>query len=170
MPILITTMLTAAHARRKIYNKEFAMNSHDFDIIRCPSCNVKNRVPRSKTGLRPKCGRCGTPLLPAKPVEVTDATFKQEVLDSPVPVLLDCWAPWCGPCRMVAPVMDQISAEFSGRLKVAKLNTDQNPATAQQFGIRSIPTLLLFKDGQLVDTMVGAMPKAQIEARLRQVV
>ncbi len=144
------------------------MNSNDFEIIRCPSCNVKNRVPKSKIGLGPKCGKCGTPLLSAKPVEVTDATFQKEVLESPLPVLLDCWAPWCGPCRMVAPVMDQLAQEYSGRLKVAKLNTDQNPITAQKFGIRSIPTLLLFKDGALVDTMVGAMPKEQIEARIRQ--
>ncbi len=144
------------------------MNSNDLEIIRCPSCGVKNRVPRSKMDLKPKCGKCGTPLLPARPVEVTDYTFQEEVLESSLPVLLDCWAPWCGPCRMVAPIMEQLASQYAGKLKVAKLNTDKNPAVSQQFGIRSIPTLLLFKDGKLLDTMVGAMPKEQIEARLRQ--
>lgn len=93
---------------------------------------------------------------------VTDATFKQEVLESNVPVLVDFWAPWCGPCRMVAPVVDEIAQQYSDQVKVVKVNTDENPSVASQYGIRSIPTLMIFKDGQRVDTVVGAVPKTTL--------
>ena len=100
--------------------------------------------------------------------QVTDATFKQEVLDSNVPVLVDFWAPWCGPCRMVAPVVDEISEQYSGKVKVVKINTDENPNVASQYGIRSIPTLMVFKDGQRVDTVVGAVPKTTLATALEK--
>ena len=90
---------------------------------------------------------------------VTDASFEQDVLKSDVPVLVDFWAPWCGPCRMVAPIVDEIAKEYEGKIRVYKLNTDENPNVASQYGIRSIPTLMLFKGGQKVDTVVGAVPK-----------
>ena len=90
---------------------------------------------------------------------VTDASFEQDVLQSDVPVLVDFWAPWCGPCRMVAPIVDEIAKEFESKIKVFKLNTDENPNVASQYGIRSIPTLMVFKGGQKVDTVVGAVPK-----------
>ncbi|MFN4279141.1 thioredoxin [Thermosynechococcus sp.] len=101
-------------------------------------------------------------------LSVTDATFEQEVLNSDIPVLVDFWAPWCGPCRMVAPVVDEIANEYQGRVKVVKVNTDENSKVATDFGIRSIPTLMIFKGGQKVDILVGAVPKTKIEATLEQ--
>ena len=99
---------------------------------------------------------------------VTDSTFKAEVLDSDVPVLVDFWAPWCGPCRMVGPVVDEIADQYGEKLKVVKVNTDENPQIASQYGIRSIPTLMIFKDGQKVDMVVGAVPKTTLANTLEK--
>jgi thioredoxin 1 len=100
--------------------------------------------------------------------EVTDSTFKQEVLESNVPVLVDFWAPWCGPCRMVAPVVEEIALQYEGKVKVVKVNTDENPQVASTYGIRSIPTLMIFKDGQKVDMVVGAVPKTTVANTLEK--
>ncbi|MFI5339867.1 MAG: thioredoxin [Candidatus Methylomirabilales bacterium] len=102
------------------------------------------------------------------PIEVTDTTFVQEVLQSPQPVLLDCWAPWCGPCRMMAPVMEELATTLAGTVKVVKLNVDESPAAASRLGIQSILTLLLFRNGEVVDAMIGAAPRAKIEAAVRR--
>lgn len=100
--------------------------------------------------------------------QVTDSTFKQEVLESELPVLVDFWAPWCGPCRMVAPVVEEISEQYDGKVKVVKVNTDDNPSVASQYGIRSIPTLMIFKGGQRVDMVVGAVPKTTLANTLEK--
>lgn len=97
---------------------------------------------------------------------VTDATFQQEVITSELPVLVDFWAPWCGPCRMVGPIVDELATQYAGQVKVVKLNTDDNPGIASHYGIRSIPTLILFKAGQAIDTVVGAVPKATLATTL----
>ncbi len=102
----------------------------------------------------------------SKPVEFTDANFDSEVLQSDKPVLVDFWAPWCGPCRIVAPIIEEIAEEYEGKFKVGKLNTDNNMQVSIKYGIRSIPTLGIFKDGQLVDAIIGAMPKKSISEKM----
>ena len=139
-------------------------------VVTCPSCGTKNRLPPVQPGRKAVCGQCKTPLADGGgPINVTDTTFATEVEQSATPVLLDMWADWCGPCHMLAPTIDQLSAELSGRIKVAKLNIDQNPGIANRFGVRSIPTLLVLKSGKEVDRIVGVQPKQEIVRRLDRV-
>ena len=105
----------------------------------------------------------------SEPITLTDENFTAEVLESDVPVLVDFWAVWCGPCRMVAPIVEEVATEYAGRAKVAKLDVDTAQKTAGQFGIRSIPTLLIFKDGKVADQLIGAVPKQQVADKLDSV-
>ena len=140
-------------------------------VIKCPKCGANNRV---STGGTPEkqavCGRCKT-LLPNasnQPVTVTDGNFEEVVKKSPLPVLLDLWAAWCAPCRIIAPTIDQISAELSGKVLVGKLNVDQNKMTAAQFNVQGIPTLLILQNGREVDRIVGVESKESILRRLQR--
>ena len=146
-----------------------------MQVAVCSKCGAKNRVEESRLATsEAKCGRCGETLAGAtgeqesKPAVITDQTFEREVLQATGrPVLVDCWAPWCGPCRMIGPIMDQLAAESHGEYRIAKLNVDENPQTSSRFQIASIPTMLIFKDGKLIDRLIGAQPKQAIAERLR---
>jgi thioredoxin len=150
-----------------------------MQVIDCEKCGAKNRVDEIKlASSEAKCGRCGEKLEPgashtagtseSKPAVITDQTFEREVMqEKGRPVLVDAWAPWCPPCRMIAPAIDQLAAESQGRYKISKLNVDENPQIASRYQIASIPTLLIFKDGQLVDRLIGLQSKPAIAERLR---
>ena len=140
----------------------------DEMIIRCLSCGTKNRMPENRLSEQPRCGKCGATLVvtgdQGRPVEVTDGTFSREILAAPGSVLVDCWAPWCSPCRAVAPILDELASKYAGGVRIAKLNIDQNPDTPPRYGIRGIPTLMLFKQGEVEATKVGAVSKSQLTA------
>ena len=131
----------------------------------CAHCGARNRFPKDKAA-QARCGRCGKMVLPDAPVVADERSFAELAEGSPVPVLVDFWAPWCGPCRMIAPVLDEIAHELAGRLKVVKVNVDENPNLAARFGVRSIPTLVVLVDGAEADRLMGAMPKGALLARL----
>jgi thioredoxin len=139
-----------------------------MSIVTCPHCGAKNRVDESKVDATPVCGKCKTPLdLSPRPLELSDATFDQTLRAAgDKPVLVDAWAAWCGPCRMIAPTIEQLASESAGRWLVGKLDVDRNPMTAQRFRISSIPTLLIFKRGELVEQLVGLQPKPAIISSL----
>ncbi len=141
-------------------------------ILRCPECRTGNRIPEDKAGRTARCGKCGKDvktdiLLTQTPVTVTDATFKEIVLNARLPIVLDCWAPWCGPCQMVGPVPDQLAKEWKGRALIGKLNVDENPRTAGLYRIESIPSLLIFENGKLRDQLIGAVPRREIIEKMR---
>jgi thioredoxin 2 len=136
----------------------------------CASCGSINRFPYAKRNDDPTCGKCKQKVFPRQPIVVSDATWKREVEDSPIPVLVDFWAPWCAPCRAVAPVLEQLAHERAGKLKIVKINVDENPRSAGLYGIRSIPALLLFRGPLLVDQQLGALPKPALEGWLERFV
>jgi len=142
-------------------------------VVTCPACGTKNRVDESRAASsKPVCGKCGRPLetSPDQPIEVTDSTLDDLLASAgQKPVLIDCWAQWCGPCRMIAPTIDQLAREANGRWVIAKLNVDENQRTAAKYHIDSIPALLVFKSSQLIDKLVGVQPKEAIARRLASV-
>ena len=146
-------------------------------IQTCPECGTKNRVDENAASVsQPVCGKCGEKLPEVtatasgasntKPQVVTDATFASDVVSASasLPVLVDCWAPWCGPCRMIAPALEEIAGSLNGKVKILKLNVDENQATAVKYNVTSIPTLMLFKNGELSSRQIGAAPKQKLES------
>jgi thioredoxin 2 len=139
-------------------------------ILTCALCGTKNRIPKNRLHDRPICGKCRTPLpvgaYSDQPREINDSDFQREVLWARLPVLVDFWGPHCAYCRMLAPTVDQVSANFAGRIKVVKMNVEENSRIPSQYGIQGIPTLLIFKNGQPVDRLVGVLSRDEIERRV----
>jgi thioredoxin 2 len=143
----------------------------DFTYATCAKCGAKNRIPSDRIGERPVCGRCKAPLSVSEegrlPITVTDSNFQALVKQGRGLFMLDCWAPWCGPCRTISPVIESMARDYAGRMKTGKLNVDENPITASRYGIQSIPTVIFFVDGREADRVVGAVPRAELERRVR---
>lgn len=140
----------------------------DTTHIACPACGAANRLPAQRLGDQPHCGKCHAPLFTGHPAELTDANFAAVIGGTDVPVVVDCWAAWCGPCRQFAPVFEQAAAQLEPGHRLVKLDTDANPQTAARLGIRSIPTLLVFKGGKEAARTSGAMPLGPFLEWLRQ--
>ena len=136
--------------------------------LQCPFCQTWNRVDAARVADRPKCGHCKRPLLLDRPVPLTDDSFQRTIAESDLPVLVDFYADWCAPCKMMAPLVDELAARYQGRAMVAKVNTDRAQRVAESFGIRGIPTTIVFRDGKEVAREVGAVPGPRLEALMRQ--
>ena len=135
--------------------------------VRCQFCQTWNRVDATRVSDRPKCGKCSRPMLLDRPVPLTEETFERTIRESEVPVLVDFYADWCGPCKMMAPFVDEVAAAYQGRALVGKLNTDLAQRTSTSLGIRGIPTVIVYRGGQEVARQTGAVPKATLEEMLR---
>ena len=131
-------------------------------LIPCPHCQATNRLPAARINEAPDCGRCGQPLLQGQPIDLTDADFDAVTTASKLPVLVDFWAAWCGPCRMMAPAFAQAGKQLAGRALLVKVNSDENPRLSARFGIRSIPTLVRLQNGQETQRQSGALPASAI--------
>jgi thioredoxin 2 len=140
----------------------------DPDLVEypCHACGTVNRFPRVRAKDDPKCGRCGEKVFPRRTVSASDATFRQEAEDCPIPVLVDFWAPWCAPCKMTGPVLEQIAGERGGKLKIVKVNVDESPRTAARFRVQSIPMMILLRGPLQLDEIIGAQPKSALDLRL----
>lgn len=132
--------------------------------VPCPFCQTLNRVDLSRVQDRPKCGSCQRPILLDRPLAVADATFERVVGATDVAVVVDFYADWCGPCKMMAPILDDFAHDRAGQVVVVKLDTDRNPRTSERFGIRSIPTMIVFKGGREAAREIGLVPRARLDA------
>lgn len=136
--------------------------------VACAACGRLNRVDLARAADRPKCGACGRPIALDRPLHLTDDSFDRVLADAPVPVVVDFYADWCGPCKMMAPVFEKSAAERMGGVLFAKVDTDRNPRVAQRFNIASIPTLITFRGGRETARRMGALPKQQLDALVDQ--
>ena len=147
------------------------MNDNSL-ILACSECGTKNRIPLSRIKESSKCGKCGALLstdIISQPLDVVDNTFDKIVLGSQLPVLVDCWAPWCGPCKAVGPILDELAVKYQGKLIIAKVNVDENQGIGTRYSISSIPTMLLVKNGKIIDQVVGALPKEELEKQIARI-
>ena len=149
------------------------MNQDGFFIVGCGHCGARNRIPQNKMHDHPICGKCRTPLAvsgryPEKPIDADDGSFSAEVLSFPGPVVVFFWAPWCGYCQRMLPIVNELAGEFSGRLKFVKVLLERAPSTASRYAVQSVPTILLVRNGKQVDRINGALPEEEFRRRLNQ--
>jgi thioredoxin 2 len=154
----------AAERKSRVFFPLMIDTAHPRATVPCPFCGTLNRVDLSRVSDRPKCGSCGRPILLDRPIAVADANFDGVIAATDVPVVVDFYADWCGPCKMMAPILDDFARERAGAVLVVKLDTDRNPQTAERYGIRGIPTMIVFSNGKEVAKEVGVVPRARLEA------